>query len=207
MNSIDFEDIEIDHLIKLKPVLYQMADFDFYAKYIKSALNKNDETLNLILMEIWTQLGSNVFKLPIVIHEKCIEINPVIFEKTILFAMSSWQIKDLIDICSKSPSVFQTCSSIFNELLIKLKFTDKFIEFLIDFVNNVSLQCKSNNIDIIDMYPIKCRTILILRAIKNEKSSLVSNHYLNEEVKKLALLYPKESMCLLSHYPDLYVSN
>lgn len=207
MNSVDFEDIEIDHLIKLKPVVIQLADFDFYTKYFKSALNKNDKTLNLILMDIWTQLGSNVFKLPIVIHEKCIEINPVIFEKTILFAISSWQINDLIEICYKSPIIFQTCSSIFNELLIKLNFADKFMEFLIDFVNNVSLKCKNNNIDIIDMYPIKCRSILILRAIKNEKSSLVSNYYLNEEVQKLILLYPKISMCLLSHYPDLYVSN
>lgn len=206
LNSINFEDIHTDHLIKLKPILDQVSYFDIYTTYIKTALNRNDKTLNLILMEIWTQLGPDVFKLPISIHEKCIEINTVIFEKTTLFAISSSKIKDLIDLCSKSPSVFQTCSSIFNELLIKLNYADNFLEFLIDFVNNVSLQCK-NNIDIIDMYPFKCRSILILRAIKNENSSLVSNHYLNEEFKKLATLYPKGSMCLLSHFPDLFVPN
>jgi len=194
-------------MIGLKAILDQGADIDVYARYIKSILDKNDKTLNPILMETWTQLGSNVLKLPIDIHEKSIEVNPVVFEKTVLSAISLWQIKDLIDICSKSPLVFQTCSSIFNELLIRLNFTDKFMDFLIHFVNSVGLQCKNNNIDIVDIYPNRCRIILTLRAIRNENSSLIPKHCLNEEVKKFALAYPRESMCLISHFPDLYVPN
>jgi len=194
-------------MIGLKQILDQGSDIDVYANYIKSILDKNDKTLNPILIETWTQLGSNVLKLPIDIHEKSIEVNPVVFEKTVLSAILLWQIEDLIDICSKSPLAFQTCSSIFNELLIRLNFTDKFMDFLIHFVNSVKLRCKNNNIDIIDIYPNRCRIILTLKAIRDENSSLVPKHCLNEEVKKLALAYPRESMCLISHFPDLYVPN
>ncbi|VVC31442.1 Hypothetical protein CINCED_3A021968 [Cinara cedri] len=204
-NSINFEAIEPEHIIKLKPILYQAADIDVYARYIKSILNKNDKICNPILMDIWTQLGLRVLKLPIFIHEKCIEVNPVIFEKTILSAISLWQVQDLIDICFKSPLVFQTCSSIFNELLIKLNFSDRFIDFLVNFINNFCSLCEENNIDFIDFYPTKCKSVLILRAISKSNSSELSKCYLNEEVKKLVLNFPKESICLFSHFPDLYL--
>jgi len=207
LNSICFDDVEPEHMIKLKPILDQGVDSRVYARYIKSILDKNDKTLNSTLIETWTQLGSNVLKLPIDIHEKVIEVNPAIFEKTVLSAILLWQTKDLIEICSKSSLVFQTCSSIFNELLIKLNFTDKFMEFLTHFVNSVGSRCKDNNIDFIDIYPIKCRYILTLRAIRNKNSSLVSKYYLYDEVKKFTLDCPRESMCLISHFPDLYIPN
>lgn len=204
LNSINFDAIEPVHIFRLQPILDQGADIDVYARYIKSILNTNDKTLNLILMDTWTQLGSHVLKLPIIIHEKCIEVNPVIFEKTILSAILMWEVQDLINICSESPLVFQTCSSILNELLIKLNFSDSFMELLVNFVNGVSSQCKKNNTDFIDVYPIKCKCVLTLRAINKKNSSQLSKNYLNEEVKQLCLKYPKESMCLLSHFPDLY---
>lgn len=207
LNSINFDTIGTDHLIKVKSILDQGADLDIYIRYINSILNKNDKNLNPVLMETWSQLGANIFKLPIHIHEKCIKINPIIFERTILYALSVWEINNLIHMCSKSPLVFQMCSSILNELMIKLNFTDKFMIFLVHFLNSVSSQYKNNNIDIIDIYPVKCRNILILRAIKTKDSSLVSKYYLNEEVKQLAKDYPKESICLLSHFPDLYTSD
>lgn len=207
LNSINFDTIEPDHMIKLEPIIKQGVDIEVYTRYIKSILNKNDVLLNSILMNIWTHLGSKVLTLPILIHEKCIEVYPVIFEKTILSAILLWQIDDLIAMCSKSPLVFQTCSSIFNTLLIKLDFTDKFMNFIIHFLNSVSSQCNNNNIDIIDIYPIKCRNVLILRAIKNQNSTKISKHNLNEEVKKLFSKYPKECMCLVSHFSDLYVPN
>lgn len=205
LNSINFDVIEADHMIKLKSILDQVADFDIYARYIESILNKNNKSLNPLLMTVWTQLGSNVLRLPIIVHEKTIEVNPLIFEKTILSAISLWEINNLIDVCSKSPLVFQTCSSIFNELLIKLNFTNKFMEFLINFVNSVYSHCKNNNIDIVNIYPNKCRSILTIRDIKNINSALVTEHELNDEAKKLALAYPKEFICLLSHFPDLYI--
>lgn len=207
INSIDFDAVEPKNLVRLKPILDQGADIRVYARYVESILNKKDKALNSILAETWTRLGSNVLKLPIRIHEKSIENNPEIFEKTVLSTLLLWQVEDLVDVCSKSELIFQTCSSIFNELLIKLNFTDKFMEFLKQFVNGVSNMCEYNNHDIIDAYPIKFRSILILRAIGNKDSSLVSKHYLNEEVKKLALNFPKESVCLLSHFPDLCVAN
>ncbi|XP_022174877.1 uncharacterized protein LOC111036905 isoform X1 [Myzus persicae] len=203
--SINFDVIEADHMIKLKSILDEGADLDIYARYIESILNKNNKSLNSILMTVWTQLGSNVLKLPIIIHEKTIKVNPLIFEKTILSAISLWEINNLIEVCSKSPLVFQTCSSIFNELLIKLNFTNKFMEFLNHFVNSVSSHCKNNNVDVVNIYPNKCRSILTLRDIKNKNATLVTEHDLNDEVKKLALSYPKESICLLSHFPDLYI--
>lgn len=207
LNSIDFDTIEPDHMIKLEPILNQRVDIEVYTRFIKSILNKNDMLLNSILMKIWTCLGSKVLTLPICIHERCIEIYPVIFEKTILSAILLWQIDDLITICSKSPLVFQACSSIFNALLIKLNFTDKFMNFILHFINSVSSQCNNNSIDIIDIYPIKCRSVLILRAIKNQNSSRVSKHYLYEEIKKLSSKYPQESVCLVSHFSDLFVPN
>lgn len=204
--SINFDAIEPEHLIKLKSILDQGADFDIYTRYIESILNKNNESLNSILLNVWTKLESSVLKFPIIIHEKVIEVNPLVFEKTILSAILLWGISDLIDVCSKSPLVFQTCSSIFNELLIKLDFTNTFTEFLKYFVSSVSSRCKINNIDVVNIYPNKCRSILTLRDIKNKNSTLVSEHDLNDEVKKFALAYPTESVCLLSHFPDLFTS-
>lgn len=206
-NSVNFDTIGSGYLIKVKSILDQGADFNTYIRYINSILNKNDKYLNSVLIETWSQLGANIFKLPIYLHEKCIKLNPMIFERTVLTALSLQQINNLIDMCSKSPLAFQMCSSIFNELMIKLNFTDKFMIFLEHFLHSVSSQYKNNHVDIIDMYPIKCRNILILRAIKTKDSSLVSKYYLNEEIKKLATDYPKESLCLLCHFPDIYVSN
>lgn len=205
LNSINFDAIEPENIVNLKPILDQGADINVYAQYIKSILNTNAKTLNPILMDIWGQLGSRVLQLPIIIHEKCIEVNPLIFEKTILSTILLYQIKDLINMCSKSLLVFQTCSSIFNELLIKLNFSNRFMELLINFVNGVYFQCKKNNIDFIDFYPTKCKYVLTLRDINKENSSKLSKHYLKEGVKKLLLNYPKESVCLLSHFPDLYI--
>ncbi|KAF0750978.1 Uncharacterized protein FWK35_00024648 [Aphis craccivora] len=205
--SINFDVIEPDHMIQLKLILDQAADFEIYARYIESILNKSNKSLNSVLMSLWTQLGSKVLRLPIIILEKTIKVNPLIFEKTILSTVLLWEVDDLIDICSKSPLVFQTCSSIFNELLIKLNFTNKFMDFLNYFVNGVGSRCIDNNIDIANIYPNKCRYILTLRDIKNKNSTLVTKHDINDEVKKLALEYPKESICLLSHFPDLYMSH
>jgi len=205
--SINFDVIEPDHLIKLKSILDQASDFGIYAKYIESILNKNNKSLNSVLMTLWTQLGSNVLRLPIIILEKTIKVNPIIFEKTILSTVLLWEVNDLIDICSKSPLVFQTCSSIFNELLIKLNFTNKFMEFLNYFVNGVHSRCIDNNIDIVNIYPNKFLSILTLREIKNKNSTLVTENDINDEVKKLALDNTKESICLLSHFPDLYISH
>jgi hypothetical protein len=190
----------------MKHILHQGADLDVYVNYIKSILNRRDNTLNLILLDVWDQLNSNVLKLPVFIHEKCIKDYPLIFEKTILSAISQWQIDELSEICIKSPLVFQMCSSIFNELLIKLNFTNNFFKFITNFVNSVCSQCENNNIDVIDLYPIKCRNILILRAIKNKNSTIVTKKYLNKEFKQFILSHPKESMCLLIHFPDLYES-
>lgn len=191
----------------MKPLLDQESDINLYVKYITSIINKNDKTSSSILTDIWNQLGSNVLKLPLFIHEKNIKVNPVVFEKTVLFALIFRDTKSLIIMCYKSPLIFQACSSIFNEILIKLNFTAHFLVFLIDFLNSVRIQCKNNNIDLIDLYPIRCKSILILRSIKNMDSSLVSNDYLYEKVKWLALNHPKECMCLLSHFPDLFISN
>lgn len=207
LNSINFDVIQFDHMVNLKPILHQGADLDIYGSYIKSILNRNDKALKLILLDVWNQLGSNVLKLPVYIHEKCIEVYPLVFEKTILSAISLWQIDELIDLCTKSPLVFQMCSSIFNELLIKLNFTNKFMEFVIHFVNRVNTHCENNQIDVIDIYPITCRNILILRAINNKHSTLVTKQYLNEEFKQLVISHPKESMCLLIHFPDLFEPN
>lgn len=207
LKSINFDALESDVLIQLQPILnrqVQEANISIFARYIESILNKNNETLNSTLMEVWTQLGSDVLKLPISIHEKSIKANPVIFEKTILSAILLWHTNDLIDLCSKSPLVFQTCSSIFNELLIKLNFADEFMEYLKEFVNSICLLCEKNNIDITEMYPNKFRNILTLKAIENENVGIVSKHYIKEEFKKLASDFPKESMCLLVHFPDLY---
>jgi len=207
LNAINFDAIEPDHMVELKHIIHQGADLDLYARYIQSILNKNNVKLNTVLIETLNLLGSNVLKLPLVVHEKIIEVNPQIFEKTILNAILLCKTKDIIDMCCKSPLVFQNCSSIFNELLIKLNFTDKFMLFLVNFVHCVSLQCKNNNIDNIDIYPFKCRYILTLRVIHNKNSNLVSQKYLHEEVKKFALDFPREYMCLLSHFPDLYMLN
>lgn len=204
VQSINFDVIQSDHMINLKQILYQGADLDVYASYIKSILNRNDKTLNLILLDVWNQLGPNVLKLPVFIHEKCIKVYPLIFEKTILSAISQWQIDELIILSAKSSLVFQMCSSIFNELLIKLNFTIKFYTFITHFVNSVGSQCENNSIDIIDLYPIKCRNILTLRAVKNKNSTLVTKKYFNEEFKQFILSHPKESICLLIHFPDLY---
>lgn len=205
LRSINFDSVEPNIMIELKPILDQAADMDLYYKYIKSILNKNYRTLNSVLLETWNQLGPNVLKLPIIIHERSIEVNPVIFEKTILSAILFWQTEDLFDMCSKSSLVFQTCSSIFNELLIKLNFTDKFMMFLSGFVDNVSTKCENNNGDIIDMYPSKCRSILTIRTISSQNSCESSKKYLSKEIKQFALTYPKEFVCLLSHFPDLYL--
>lgn len=205
LKSIDFDAIESDHMIKLKPIIDQVADIDVYARFIESILNRNDKTLNCTLIEIWLGLGSDVLKLPIAIHEKSIEVNHMIFEKTILSAVLLWPVKDLIDMCSESPLVFQACTSIFNELLIKLNFTDKFTEFLINFVNSVFSQFEKKNLEIIDVYPFKYTSLLTLKVIKNKNTNLVSEHCLNQEVRKIATHCPKASICLLSHFPDLYV--
>lgn len=205
LNSIDFDAIEPEHIIKLKPILDQECDINLYGKYITSILNKNDEKLKLVLTDTWNRLGSSVLKFPIFILEKSIKVCPVIFEKTVLSALLTWKMEDLIDVCSKSPLVFQTCSSIFNELLMKLEFTDFFMVFLMNFLNCVSTQCENVNVDFVNMYPIKCRSLLTIRSIKNKDSRLVSNEFLSEEVKKFALNHPKESMCLLYHFPDLNV--
>lgn len=207
LNTIDFNAIESNRLIELKPLLYQESDINLYVKYITSVLNKNDKTLSSVLIDIWNHLGLNVLKLPLFVHERNIKVYPVVFEKTVLFALLFSNTKELINMCSKSPLMFQACSSILNEMLIKLNFTSHFLVFLIDFINRVRIQCKNNNIDFIDLYPIRCRSILILRSIKNINSSLVSNDYLYTKVKWLALNHPKECMCLLSHFPDLYLSN
>lgn len=204
LNSINFDEIEPTHMISLKPLVDQGADINIYTRYLLAILNKKDETLNSILMKTWVQLGSNVLKLPLIIHEKSIEVIPVIFEKTVLSTILLWKIEDLIDLCSKSPLVFQTCSSIINKLLIKFNFTEKFMNFLTYFINNVNTQCENNNIDIINIYPIKCRSILTLRAINNTNTSLASALALKEEVKIFSANYPREFMCLLSHYPDLH---
>lgn len=204
LKSINFDAIEPEHIVRLKPIIDQGADLDIYTRYIKYILNTNDKTLNPILMDTWIKLGSQVLKLPIMIHEKCIEVNPVIFEKTILSAILQWPVQDLINICSESPLIFQKCSSIFNELLIKLNFSDSFMKLLVNFIKGICSQCKKSNIDFIDIYPITFKCILTLRAIYKQNSSQLSKRYLNEEVKRLSLKYPKEFMCLLSHFPDLY---
>lgn len=207
LNSVDFDAIEPEHIIKLKPILDQESDIDLYGKYITSILNKNDEQLRPVLTDTWNRLGSNVLKLPVHILEKSIKGCPVIFEKTVLTTLLTWEMEDLTDVCSKSSLVFQTCSSIFNELLIKLKFTDFFMVLLMNFLSCVCTHCKNNNVDIVNIYPIKCRYLLTLRSINKKNSNLVSNEYLSEEVKKFAINHPKESMCLLYHFPDLNLPN
>lgn len=205
LNAIDWDTIESNRLIELKPLLDQESDINLYVKYVTSVLNKNDKTLSSVLIDIWNRLESNVLKFPLFVHEKNIKIHPVVFEKTVLFALLFSDTKNLIHMCSKSPLVFQACTSILNEMLIKLNFTNHFLVFLIDFIDRVRIQCKNNSTDLIDLYPIRCRSILILRSIKNISSSLVSNDDLCTKVKWLALNYPKECMCLLIHFPDLWI--
>ncbi|XP_050436262.1 uncharacterized protein LOC126843011 [Adelges cooleyi] len=203
-DGIDFSCIEPDGFLKLAPILKQGADIKSFICYIDTILNKYDVKFNTLLIDVWNYLGCDIFKLPVFIHERCIEAVPFIFENTVLYGIISSCNEELIDICTRSPKVFQACSSILNEILIRLNFSSTFINFLTNFIKGIILQCKTNNVEIFNIYPAKYKFVLILNDFENFNNILITEFFM-QEIKSLALNYPKQFICLLSHFPSMYL--
>lgn len=133
-------------------------------------------------------------------------------ELDVEFIFSIDNIKKLVKKCSVSPHCFQICCSIINYLFIKTNFDHKMQTFILQFVNNVKLECLHTSFSVLYSNNVTHLVVLLDFDINilpcNLKESYIEKtlYYLH----RLHTNSESDLILLLSHFPqwfDIYFKN
>lgn len=108
----------------------------------------------------------------------------------------------LFELCAESACVFQLTFNFLKELLVQLQYAPAIVDFIKSTLERVSTYCESQGKDILDLYPSRLRSCVILLRIKPEHHTIQTREYTLQTMKTIFAENKDVILILLSHFPN-----
>lgn len=119
----------------------------------------------------------------------------------------------LLELCTKSAYVFQLIFNFLKELLVQLQYASIVLDFTNLILQRVSIYCENYNRDILDLYPRKLRSCIILLRINPKYHTTQTRNYTLQTMKQIYNENKDVLLILISHFLEwlecfaIYISN
>lgn len=119
----------------------------------------------------------------------------------------------LLELCARSAYVFQLIFNFLKELLVQLQYASVVLDFTNLMLKRVSVYCENYDKDILDLYPRKLRSCIILLRIKPKYHTAQTQKYTLQTMKQIYNENKDVSLILMSHFLEwlecfaTYISN
>lgn len=119
----------------------------------------------------------------------------------------------LLELSARSAYVFQLMFNFLKELLVQLQYASAVLDFTDLILKRVSIYCKNHNRDILDLYPRKLHSSIILLRIKPEHHTAQTKKYTLQTMKQIYNKNKDVSLILMSHFLEwlecftIYITN
>ncbi|KYM96148.1 PREDICTED: uncharacterized protein LOC108779669 [Cyphomyrmex costatus] len=106
----------------------------------------------------------------------------------------------LLELSARSAYVFQLMFNFLKELLVQLQYASAVLDFINLMLKRISIYCTNHDKDILDLYPRKLRSCIILLRIKPEYHTVQTQKYTLQTMKELYNENKNVPLILISHF-------
>jgi len=111
-------------------------------------------------------------------------------------------LNQLLQFSVESASVFQLMFNFLKELLVQLQYVPFVLDFIDLMLKRVSVYCKNQDKDILDLYPRKLRSCIILLTIKPKHHTMQTRDYTLQTMKEIFNENKDVLLILMSHFSE-----
>lgn len=109
---------------------------------------------------------------------------------------------NLLELSARSACVFQLMFNFLKELLVQLQYASSVLEFIDLMLKRIFICCENYDTDILDLYPRKLRSCIILLRIKSNHHTAQTRKYTLQIMKQIYNKNRDISLILISHFPE-----
>jgi len=106
----------------------------------------------------------------------------------------------LLELSVKSAYIFQLMFNFLKELLIQLQYASAVLDFTDLMLKRISICCENHDKDILDLYPRKLRSCIILLRIKPKQHTAQTRKYTLQTIKQVYNENKDVPLILISHF-------
>ncbi|KYQ51646.1 hypothetical protein ALC60_09233 [Trachymyrmex zeteki] len=106
----------------------------------------------------------------------------------------------LLELSARSAYVFQLMFNFLKELLVQLQYASAVLDFIDLMLKRVSIYCENYDKDILDLYPRKLRSCIILLRIKPKYHTVQTRKYTLQTMKQIYSENKNVPLILMSHF-------
>lgn len=111
-------------------------------------------------------------------------------------------LNQLLEFSVGSMCVFQLIFNFLKELLVQLHYAPAVLHFIDLILKRISICCKNQDKDILDLYPRKLRSCIILLRIKSEHHTVQTRKYTLQTMKQIYDENKDVLLIIMSHFPE-----
>lgn len=111
-------------------------------------------------------------------------------------------LNQLLEFSSTSKCVFQLVFSFLKELLVRMQYAPAITNFIELILKRVYFFCQNQNGDILNLYPRKLHSCIILLKIKPEYHTAQTKEYTLQSMKEILTENKDALLILMSHFPE-----
>ncbi|EZA57136.1 hypothetical protein DMN91_007124 [Ooceraea biroi] len=108
----------------------------------------------------------------------------------------------LLEFSAESACVFQLTFNFLKELLVQLQYAPLVLDFTKSMLKRVSAYCENHGRDILDLYPRKLRSCIILLRIEPRHHTMQTRDYTLQTMKQIFNENKDVLLILMSHFPQ-----
>jgi len=112
------------------------------------------------------------------------------------------RLNQLLEFSTESACIFQLIFNFLKELLVQLQYAPVVLHFIDVILKRVSLFCESRNRDILDLYPRKLYSYIILLRIKPEHHTVQTRDYTLNILNQIYSENKDTLLILISHFSE-----
>jgi len=109
-------------------------------------------------------------------------------------------LNNLLELSVRSAYIFQLMFNFLKELLIQLQYASAVLDFTDLMLKRISICCENHDKDILDLYPRKLRSCIILLRIKPKHHTVQTRKYTLQTIKQVYNENKDVPLILISHF-------
>ncbi|XP_029665683.1 uncharacterized protein LOC115237050 [Formica exsecta] len=190
----------IHHMDKLLIRLSQLETNDKIEKLLHNSLYSNLHLKLSTKEEIYTTQKFKLIEKPLLDSFVCTFSNSK--EENCVDNQNEKTLNQLLEFSVGSMCVFQLIFNFLKELLVQLHYAPAILHFIDLILKRISICCENQDKDILDLYPRKLRSSIILLRIKPEHHTMQTRKYTLQTLKQIYNENNDVLLIIMSHFPE-----
>lgn len=190
----------IHHMDKLLIRLSQLETNDKIEKLLHNSLYSNLHLKLSTKEEIYTTQKFKLIEKPLLDSFVCTFSNSK--EENCVDNQNEKTLNQLLEFSVGSMCVFQLIFNFLKELLVQLHYAPAILHFIDLILKRISICCENQDKDILDLYPRKLRSCIILLRIKPEHHTMQTRKYTLQTLKQIYNENNDVLLIVMSHFPE-----